>query len=162
MNPGGGTQGGLSVDDQRQYSALQCLRDADEARAFGVFDELTRALAEIMPRWKIHRNFVAPVLNAAGLEFSDVAYVNLLKWRTTTSNGLARLYTLSWDHHTREQIELLAPGRVIAIGSDAGRAFQRHCTRPVDFDCIPLAIGSNIGPASRVALARITDKGKWR
>ena len=62
---------------------------------------------------------VALVLRAAGVGFSQLAYVSLLKWRTTARSGLARLYALSWDHHTREQLELLAPSRVIAIGSDA-------------------------------------------
>lgn len=62
---------------------------------------------------------------------------------------------LRWDHHTRDQLELLAPSRVVAIGSDAGRAFQRHFTRAVDFDFIPRAIGNNVGPDGRAALARI-------
>ena len=83
-------------------------------------------LADIMPGWKIHQNFVVPVLRAAGLDFSQVAYVNLLKWRATASSGIARLYALSWDHHTRKQLELLAPGHVVAIGTDAGRASKRH------------------------------------
>ena len=156
MNPGAGPQDGLSTDDQRQYAALQRLRDADEGAALAAFDELTQALADIMPGWKIHQNFVAPVLCAAGLDFPQVACLNLLKWRTTASSGLARLYALSWDHHTREQLELLAPSRVVAIGSDAGRAFQRHHTGAVDFDFIPRAIGNNVGPAGRAALARIT------
>ena len=155
MNPGAGPQDGLGGDDQRQYVALQHLRDTDEAAAETAFDQLTQVLAEIMPGWKIHHNFVAPVLRAAGVDFSQVAYVNLLKWRTAASSGLARLYALSWDHHTRDQLELLAPSRVIAIGSDAGRAFQRHFTGAVDFDFIPRAIGNNVGPAGREALARI-------
>jgi hypothetical protein len=156
MNPGAGPEDGLSADDQRQYGALQRLRDADESAARALFDELTQLLADIMPGWRIHQNFVAPVLRAAGLDFSQVAYVNLLKWRTVSSSGLARLYALSWNHHTRDQLELLAPSRVIAVGSDAGRAFQRHYTAPVDFDFIPRAIGNNVGPAGRVALDRIT------
>ncbi len=155
MNPGAGPQDGLSADDQRQYGALQRLRDADETAALAAFGELTRVLAGIMPGWKIHQNFVAPVLRAAGLDFSQVAYVNLLKWRTTASSGLARLYELSWHHHTREQLELLAPSRVIAIGSDAGRAFQRHAESPVAFDFIPRVIGNNVGAEGRAALARI-------
>ena len=155
MNPGAGPQGGLSAEDQRQYGGLQRLRDADESGVRAAFDELMLVLADIMPGWKIHRNFVAPVLSAAALDFSEVAYVNLLKWRTTASSGLARLYELSWNHHTRDQVELLAPGRVIAIGSDAGRAFRKHYATPVEFDSIPRAIGNNVGPAGRAALARI-------
>ena len=155
MNPGAGPQDGLGADDLRQYAALERLRNCDEGAALAPFDELTHVLADVMPGWKIHRNFVAPVLCAAGVDFSQVAYVNLLKWRTSASSGLARLYELSWQDHTRDQLGLLAPSRVIAIGSDAGRAFQRHATACVDFDFIPRAIGNNVGPAGRAALARI-------
>jgi hypothetical protein len=155
MNPGAGPQAGLSVDDQRQYAALQRLRDGDEDAARAALDELTQVLADIVPGWKIQQNFVAPVLRAAGLDFSEVGYVNLLKWRTKPDVGLARLYALSWDHHTREQLELLAPSRVVAIGSEAGRAFQRHYALAAEFDFIPRAIGNNVGPAGRAALARI-------
>jgi hypothetical protein len=155
MNPGAGPQDGLSPDDQRQYCALQRLRDTDEAAAPDAFDQLTQVLADIMPGWKIQRNFVAPVLRTADLDFTQVAYINLLKWRTKASSGLARLYALSWEHHTRDQFELLAPSRVIAIGSDAGRAFQRHFTGAVNFDVIPRVIGNNVGPAGQEALSRI-------
>lgn len=92
---------------------------------------------------------------AARVDFSQVAYINLLKWRTKASSGLARLYALSWQAHTRAQLELLAPSRVVAIGSDAGRAYQRHVDKPVAFDFIPRVIGNNVGPAGRAALARI-------
>ena len=158
MNPGAGPQDGLGPDDQRQYAALQRLRDADEPTALAGFDELMQVLAGIMPRWKIHQNFVAPVLHAAGLDFTQVAYVNLLKWRTTASSGLARVYALIWDHHTRDQLEPLAPSRVVAIGTDAGRAFQRHYSGAVAFDFTPRIRGNNIGPEGRAALARIAGR----
>ena len=51
--------------------------------------------------------------------------------------------------------ELLAPSRVVAIGSDAGSQFQRHFSGAVDFDFIPRVIGNNVGPTGRAALARI-------
>ena len=155
MNPGAGPQDGLGPDDQRQYAALKHLRDGDDSSICAAFDDLTAVLANIMPGWKIHRNFVMPVLQAAGLDFSQVAYVNLLKWRTTASSGLARLYALSWNHHTHDQIELLAPRHVIAIGSDAGHAFKKHYTGQAEFDFIPRVIGNNVGPDGRKALARI-------
>lgn len=155
MNPGAGPQDGFSPEDVRQYRALEGLRDAHDAALCPAFDELTTALADIMPTWKIHRNFVVPVLAAARVDFSQVAYINLLKWRTKASSGLARLYAISWQAHTRAQLELLAPSRVVAIGSDAGRAFLRHADRPVAFDFIPRVIGNNVGAEGRAALARI-------
>jgi hypothetical protein len=46
------------------------------------------------------------------------------------------------------------------MGTDAGRAFQRHYTRAVDFDFIARVIGNNVGPAGREALARIAALGR--
>jgi hypothetical protein len=155
MNPGAGPRDGFSPEDVRQYRALERLRGADDAALCPAFDELTTALADIMPTWKIHRNYVAPVMAAARVDFSHVAYLNLLKWRSKASSGLARLYALSWKAHTRAQLELLAPSRVVAIGSDAGRAFLRHADKPVAFDFIPRVIGNNAGAEGRAALARI-------
>lgn len=149
----------LGAEDVRQYRALERLRDADDEAASTAFDDLTAILAEIMPGWKIYRNFVKPVLDAARLDFTQVAYLNLLKWRTASSNSLTRLYACSWDHHTGEQIQLLAPSHVIAIGSDAARAFQRRFVGAVHFDVIPRVIGNNVGPAGRAALARIAARG---
>ena len=111
-----------------------------------------------MPTWKIFRNFIAPVLEYAGVDFSRVAYLNLLKWRTKKSSGLARLYDLSWHDHTQDQFGLLQPSLVIAIGSDAGNAFRRHDPSGVHFDAIPRVIGNNIGPEGYAALERIK---KW-
>jgi hypothetical protein len=157
MNPGAGPQNGLSAEDLRQYRALETLRDATDGAASAAFDALTGVLAEVMVTWNIHRNFVVPVLKAAHTDFRQVAYLNLLKWRTAKSSGLHRLYQLGWDDHTCAQFELLAPGRVIAIGSDAGRAFARLHRAPVPLDSIPRAIGNNVGPEGRAALARIAD-----
>ena len=85
MNPGGGPSDGLGPGDQAQYKCLRALRKASEADAASAFEELTERLAEWMPGWTIIRNFVQPVLGYAHVEFNQVAYVNLLKWRTRRS-----------------------------------------------------------------------------
>jgi hypothetical protein len=114
MNPGAGPQSWLGVDDQRQYAALQRLRDSDQTSARSAFDELMDVLASLMPTWEIRRNFVAPVLRAAELDFSDVAYVNLLKCGRRAAADSPGC-TNSAGAHTREQIELLAPGGVMQL-----------------------------------------------
>jgi hypothetical protein len=157
MNPGGGPSQGLGPEDLAQYEVLQKLRDSTEAEAPSAFLELTAVLERIMPTWKIFRNFVSPVLEHAKVDFSHVAYLNLLKWRTKSSSGLARLYDLSWRDHTQDQFALLQPSLVIAIGSDAGNAFRRHYPSDVHFDSIPRVIGNNIGPEGRAALERIKE-----
>jgi hypothetical protein len=159
MNPGAGSQGGRNPDDLRQYSALQTLRDADGASICAAFDEAMAVLADIMPRWKIYRNFVEPLLGGSGMDFSEVAYINLLKWRTSSSDGLSPLYQLSWKDHTGAQFDLLAPRRVVAIGSDAGRWFELNQPRRSEyFDFIPRVIGNNIGKDGHAAMRRIVDR----
>lgn len=76
-------------------------------------------LLDIMPRWTVYRGCIYPVLDALGLDFRDVAYVNLLKWRTQPSVSLARLYELSWLEHTADQIAMLAPGEIFVLGKGA-------------------------------------------
>jgi hypothetical protein len=160
MNPGGGSEGGRNADDLRQYTVLQNLRDADESLVVPAFDDLTLVLSDIMPRWKIYRNFVDPILHEAGIAFAEVSYLNLLKWRTKSSSGLARLYQLSWDDHTSAQIDVLAPTCVVAIGSDAGQWFSRRnpSSRFQYFDFIPRVIGNNVGNEGHIAIKRIVEK----
>ena len=156
MNPGGGREKDeANAEDRRQYAVLTRLRDADANSVVPIFYKLSAVLSDIMPTWKIHRNFVVPVLKSAGVSFQRVAYLNLLKWRTESSSGLNQLYDISWQDHVREQIELLTPSTVIAIGSDAGNAFRRHHQKTIHFDAIPRVIGNNVGTPGREALARI-------
>jgi hypothetical protein len=121
-----------------------------------MFDSYTETVAEVMATWRIFRNFVAPILRCGALPFNAIAYLNLLKWRTESSSGLTKLYDLSWAAHTREQLELLAPNRVIAIGADAGKKLARHQIPGVGAThVIPRVIGNNIGVPGRQAIAEI-------
>jgi hypothetical protein len=158
MNPGGGRGGGLGPEDIAHYEALGKLRDRSEEDAVMQFRDLNALLLRHMPTWRIFQVFVQPVLSYGALDFSEVGYLNLLKWRTQSSSGLNKLYDLSWHDHTRKQFDLLQPSIVIAIGSDAGNAFRRHHTAGVHFDAIPRVIGNNIGAPGRAALERI---GAW-
>ena len=154
MNPGNGGDG-RGDEDLRMYQSLEALRDVPESGASAAFDKLTAALAEIMPTWKIFANFVAPILPCKDLRIGDVAYVNLLKWRTDSSERLEVLFRRSWEAHTREQLRLLRPGRVIAIQRGAGRPFVRLDAGATRIDIIPGVIGGNIGPSGREVIARI-------
>jgi hypothetical protein len=158
MNPGGGRGTGLGREDLLQYEALKQLRDCTDAEAAEKFEALTTILQQIMPTWTIIQRFVDPILLGSGIAFSLIAYFNLLKWRTSDSSNLKKLYEISWHHHTQEQVRILAPSVVIAIGVDAGNAFRRHHTELVHFDVIPRVIGNNIGEPGRQAIRQI---GTW-
>ncbi len=155
MNPGGGSGVGLGPDDLSQYEALNRLRDCKDFEIAERFSDVMDVLIEIMPRWKIIRNFVDPILRSTGVSFSSIAYFNLLKWRTSSSNNLKTLYDISWKDHTKQQVCILKPSVVIAVGVDAGNAFRRHHTDALHFDMIPRVIGNNIGEPGKEAVRRI-------
>jgi hypothetical protein len=115
MNPAGGTKDGLGDSDQKQYEKLLCLRDASNENALRAFNELMDHLLPFMETWKIILNYVNPLLNKGGLTIKDVAYVNLMKWRTLKGANLNRLYDISWEAHTHDQLNMLNPGVIIAI-----------------------------------------------
>jgi hypothetical protein len=155
MNPGGGRGAGLGATDLRQYEALIRLRDCGDAEIGARYDTLMDVLEETMPTWSIIQRFVGPILRQTATSFPSIAYFNLLKWRTSTSNSLSELYDISWREHTGEQFRLLRPNVVIAVGVDAGKAFRRHCADSPHFDVIPRVIGNNIGEPGKEAIRRI-------
>jgi hypothetical protein len=157
MNPGGGRGVGLGAEDLKQYKVLQQLRDDPESAAPRHFDDLTAVLQEIMPTWTITQRFVLSILQQTGIPFSSISYFNLLKWRTSESNNLRKMYDISWKDHTAEQVTLLAPSVVIAIGVDAGKAFRSRHSDVAHFDVIPRVIGNNIGEPGREAIRRICN-----
>jgi hypothetical protein len=154
MNPGAGGEG-LGREDLQQYAALQALRGCAPAQTLERFQALNALLQGVMPTWKIFEVYVAPVLGPSGLAFADVAYLNLLKWRTLKSKNLGKLYQLSWLHHTRAQLESLRPRTVIAIGAEVGNCFERLYSGPARLKKIPRVVGCNIGKPGRAALANI-------
>ena len=161
MNPGGGNDG-LGPFDLEQYKILKRLRNCSESDAATHFSEFNGLLQRLIPRGDIggpiFQTFLEPVLHHARTEFSSVAYLNLLKWRTKESNGLNKLYDLSWQDHTGDQFNLLKPQVVIAVGVDAGKAFQRHHTNHAYFNAIHRVIGNNIGKDGRDDIRKI---GTW-
>jgi hypothetical protein len=79
---------------------------------------------EVAPTWRFNRILTARVLDALGLRWPQIAYLNLLKWRSKGKASLATLYNWSWEKHTSAQIQALEPGRVIVLGVGAGRAYE--------------------------------------
>lgn len=158
MNPGGGPKEGLGDRDKTLYKGLEGLRDADNRTRVKAFEEVNSLLESMIPTYKYARSYVMPVLQGAGLQMADVAYLNLLKWRTRGGVSLNKLYDISWCDHTSEQIGTLAPRMVVAVGVDAGKALSRHQMDAVCIETIPRVIGNNIDDRGKKAIRRIIEK----
>lgn len=128
QNPGNDVvANGESSTNLRQYELLRQLRDAvDSAAVVSASHELMAALgSEIMPTWSIVKNIVLPLLSALRLTLDDVAYTNLVKFRTVESNLASQIYGRSWDT-TSAQIRLLEPAYIIALGLGTHREITRR------------------------------------
>ncbi len=126
-NPGGQKRDDIGGEDTEQYRLLKRLRSAASARRIKAFDELNRDLARSMKKWRIYERYVAALLEGLPISFSHVAFLNLVKWRTTGETLPRSLLEISWRTHTRDQLELLQPSLVISLGkSRAGPFIDEH------------------------------------
>jgi hypothetical protein len=121
-NPGKGTLP-LSALEEHHVQALRNLKAADPDSLLGSFETLMESLVQIMSAWDIVRNYVRPVISKADMDLDSIAYLNLLKWRSDDEPTMS-MFRRSWQAHTREQLRLLRPAFVIAIGKGTADVFN--------------------------------------
>lgn len=126
-NPGGQKRDDIGAEDTEQYRLLKRLRSAAPAGRIKAFDELNRDLERSMKNWRIYERYIADLLEGLPINFSHVAFLNLVKWRTAGETLPRPLLEISWHTHTRDQLELLQPSLVISLGkSRAGPFIDEH------------------------------------
>lgn len=117
QRPGAGDDG-LGEADMTQYPLLERVRDSSDT--ISAYERLMATLADIMLGWKIVQNCqIERILSSKGMRFTEIAFVNLIAWRTQSSAIPASAYEAAWDSQVREQLSTLDPGRVIALGVPA-------------------------------------------
>lgn len=138
------------------HQTIEQLQDAPVGSLLDTFEGLNTVHRVVVPTWKIFVNFVKPILDCTALTIDDIAYINLLKWRTRSGvkpREFRQLYERSWGAYTQRQVEALVPGAVVAIGSDAGRAFAELYPQHPYLSSIPRAIGNNVRSETISAIA---------
>lgn len=124
MNPGG-ANARMTEADERQLPLLRALAKASQRTRLLRFVELNRELERAMPNWNLVRFIVAPILEGLGLSFSQVAYINLVKWRTRKERMSSGLLRRSWELQTGPQFDLLRPSAVVCLGIATGNDLCR-------------------------------------
>ncbi len=127
MNPGGTTIGEISEEDRQQLLLLTRLKESSQRSRLAAFEELNRDLSKSMKKWAIFQA-VKRILDALDMNFSEVAYLNLLKWRTKDERISSKLLRQSWYGHTAQQIGLLQPAGMISLGITTARQLDRFRT----------------------------------
>ena len=123
MNPAAGGDG-LAPDELPHYARLRRLQTAEPQFRVEAFQDLMEYDANWYPSIRIMRTIVTPVLSGSGLSYDSIAYVNVLKWRTSTSSGLAPLYKISLKAHTLAQLKEINPGTIAVLGKGVAKSLE--------------------------------------
>ena len=124
-NPGGQKQRPgqkIGKEDRKQYELLTNLRRTTPAKLVQAFDALNDDLAESMQSWNICAKYVQSIIKDL-LNFHEIAFINLVKWRTVRETMPRPLLKKSWEAHTRDQVMLLGPSLVICLGKTVAGTF---------------------------------------
>ena len=126
INPGGGrdSYSRRTPEDERFYPLLQKFKTADRSNAQKAFEDINDRFKGMVQRWNIWR-IIEPTLDAAGLSLEQVAYVNLVPYRTRgdkTPPVSAR--KSAFERIVEPMFKILDPKAIVALGKKAGTIQQ--------------------------------------
>lgn len=138
QNPGKFRGTNKDAEDDPFYAALANMKE-DRPNRLSAFYHLNQSFEEAAPAWPYYANVLKPVLDALKLSLPDVAYLNLIKWR---SKGRVKqlLYDLSWEYTCR-QIRELDPSFIVVLGKGARSAFDALYCGSAEREVVPRTRG---------------------
>ena len=115
-NPGGAGVSQLK-SDRVQNELLGKLGSATGSACFDAFEKLMNHLRVAMPEdWRIYNVCVPPVLEGTGYTVDDIAFLNLVKWRTRAERLTGAVVRASWEFQTQQQVAALRPRVIVGLG----------------------------------------------
>lgn len=131
-NPGGGgdTQS-KTPGDAALEKALLALRDApSDASASAMLDEVGAAYIEQVKVINL-RKIVYPVLKAAKVDITEIAFLNAFPYRTRDNDAPSdSLIRLASREIGKPLVEVLAPARIFFLGSGMGKIASEAMQAP--------------------------------
>lgn len=165
INPGGGGDAYTHrrPADEQLYPVLAAFRDAVGAAVPEKFEEINRVFPPLFATWPIRR-IVGPCLEAAGARLDDIAYLNVVPYRTREDRApKVSALRAAWREVTGPTLEVLRPTRVIALGKKAGDALQRFPLPSGTLHVVPRTIGDTyVSDAAQMVLREIERDGGVR
>lgn len=145
INPGGGGDAYTcrTREDEEFYPLLAKLKTAKPADLVMCFEQVNEAFARIVQRWNLWR-ILEPTLRAAGRRLEDVAYLNVVPYRTRGDKipPLAARRS-AWTFIVDPTIRLLAPQAIITLGKKAGSVVESLYSGDRAVYCVPRTIGDS-------------------
>ena len=174
INPGGGGDADRyrTTEDEELYPLLADFKNAHSGGVVERFESANSCFARVVQRWNLWTIFL-PTLAAAGRSIGDVAYMNVVPYRTRKNNTppiAAR--RLAWARIVEPTIRLLAPQAIIALGKKADAVVQPLNKTDVKYFCVPRtngdryvsekALGVLAGIRESLTLDSRLSQYKWR
>lgn len=162
INPGGGTKAYVEPrpEDRDLYTLLRRFRAAQDASAVREsFDDLCDGWITIQSTRHNIRRPISLILDALGLTVQDIAFLNLVPFRTADDKTPpVDVIRYCWAVAAGPQLAALKPGRVIFLGKKAADAFHRLDTSlgTARIDVYPRTNGDTyVAPDARLLLDRL-------
>ncbi len=123
INPGGGGDAYRSRtgEDEHFYPLLRAFKRATQEHALEAFERVNETFAEIVRCWNVWK-IIEPTLEAAGKALDEVAYMNLVPYRTRANKMppvAARIAAVK--RFVEPTIDLLVPRQSSPWGRGQGR-----------------------------------------
>lgn len=143
-NPGGGGDAyqARTREDQEFYPLLMEFKTAEPSDVPGAFEQINKSFTRIITSWRIW-NILGPTLDAAGVTVQEIAYMNVIPYRTRGDKmpPVAAQET-AWKRIVEPSLDLLAPKAIVALGkSGSGAVVDRCYAGGLRVFCVPRVIG---------------------
>jgi hypothetical protein len=158
INPGGGGDKYThrTAEDEVFYPLLMDFKGASDNEILSSFESVNASFVPIVRGWNLWR-IIEPALLAAGKTLDEIAYMNVVPYRTRTDKmPRAAVRRISWRIIVEPTLQILAPKALITLGKKAGSVVDALLKSNSRTYCIPRTIGdSYVSEEAQKVLMRV-------
>lgn len=154
INPGGGGDKYTrrTPEDEDFYPLLSAFRIAPEAAVLNLFEKINQAFEKVVRGWNLWR-ILDPTLQAVGAELREIAYMNVVPYRTRENwRPPAAATRLAWKRIISPTMALLSPRAVVTLGKKAGSVVDECVPSDVKHYCVPRTNGDRYLSSSALTM----------
>lgn len=145
INPGGGGDAYTHriPEDEIFYPLLMEFKSCSSTNRVSAFERVNSSFIPIVQGWSLWK-ILKPTLDAAGKTLDEVAYMNVVPYRTRGDKmpPIAARRT-SWEVVIEPTLEVLKPKAIITLGKKAGSVVDILYRGSEHLYCVPRTIGDS-------------------
>lgn len=143
INPGGGgdTYTVRTPEDEVFYPLLINFKSTKGGGVQKAFERINESFVPIVQRWNLWR-ILGPTLDAAGKTIEEVAFMNVIPYRTRSDMmPPAAARNTAWRLVVEPTLAILQPEAVVTLGKKAGAVVERLYAGERHLYCVPRTTG---------------------